>query len=243
MTRAPRADGSAPVRRAPRLLLAAVATAALVLVAPLAASAHVAIEPGRAAPGAERVQLAFAVPTESAKAWTTRVRVTLPTATPFAFASAQQVAGWTSSVTTARLPKPVKFEGGTLTEAPVAVTWTADAGTRLTDGEFQSFTVAAGAVPDVGRLVLPVTQTYSDGTVVRWADPTPASGEEPEHPAPVLYVKDGPPADAAGEATVTPASSTSDTVGIALGGAALVVALVALVLALGGVLRGRRPAR
>jgi hypothetical protein len=31
-----------------------------------------------------------------------------------------------------------------------------------------------------------VSQTYSDGEVVRWIDSTPKSGEEPEHPAPTL---------------------------------------------------------
>ena len=29
-------------------------------------------------------------------------------------------------------------------------------------------------------------QTYNNGDIVRWIEPTPAGGEEPEHPAPVL---------------------------------------------------------
>ena len=227
----------------PKALAAAAATVVLVLAAPLAASAHVHVEPGTAKAGVERAELTFAVPTESAKAVTSQVRVALPTSTPFAYASVQQVAGWKGRITTAKLPKPVKVGGARITEAPVAVTWTALPGTRLGDGEFQAFTVAVGAVPDVGRLLLPVTQTYSDGTVVRWNERTPASGEEPEHPAPVLYVNDSPPAGEADEAAVAPASSTSDTLGIALGGGALVIALVALALALGAVLRGRRPIR
>jgi hypothetical protein len=37
-------------------------------------------------------------------------------------------------------------------------------------------------------MVFTATQTYSDGTVVEWDQPTPASGEEPEHPAPTLTI-------------------------------------------------------
>ena len=225
-------------RYRPHAIAVAAATLFLVIAAPLSASAHVQILPGQAAPGAERTELSFAVPTESAKAVTTKVRLTLPTDTPFTFAQVQQIAGWTGTVTTAKLPKPVQIDGARVTEAPVSVTWTADPGTRLADGEFQNFTVAVGIMPSVGRLLLPVTQTYSDGSVVQWDQRTPDGGEEPEHPAPVLYVNDTPP-DGAGSA-VEPTSSTSDLLGIALGGAAFVVAFVALILALVAVRRGQR---
>lgn len=240
MSSVPRGPRTATTARA---FAAAAATLALVLAAPLAASAHVHVDPGRATAGAESTELAFAVPTESAKAVTSEVQVHLPTSAPFAFATVQQLAGWKATVTTAKLSRPVEVGGARITEAPVAVTWTAQPGTQLTDGEFQHFTIAVGPMPDVGRLLLPVTQRYSDGTVVHWNQRTPGGGGEPEHPAPVLYVKDTPPQDVAGEPTVTPAASTSDTLGIALGGGALAVALAALVLALAAVLRGRRPAR
>ena len=38
--------------------------------------------------------------------------------------------------------------------------------------------------------MLPAEQTYTDGTVVKWAD----TAEGGEHPAPVLYVNDAAPA-------------------------------------------------
>jgi uncharacterized protein YcnI len=229
-------------RSIPRIVAVTAAALVLVVAAPLSASAHVQVQPGHAAPGAERTELSFAVATESAKAVTTKVQLTLPTATPFTFALVQQIAGWTGTVTTAKLPHPVQIDGARVTEAPVSVTWTADPGTRLTDGEFQNFTVAVGIMPAVARLLLPVTQTYSDGSVVRWDQRTPDGGQEPEHPAPVLYVNDTQP-DAAGPAVALTAS-TSDGLGIALGGAGLMVALIALILALAAVRRTRqRPVR
>ena len=50
--------------------------------------------------------------------------------------------------------------------------------------------VSIGDVPDdVDAIDFTALQTYDDGDVVRWIDPTPENGEEPEHPAPVLTVR------------------------------------------------------
>ena len=219
----------------PRALAAAALTAALVVAAPLAASAHVRVEPGQAEAGAQATQLTFALPNESDSARTTKVEIALPQDTPFTFASLQPVPGWTGAITTGTLPKPVKVARGTISKAPVRVTWTAEPGAGLRRGEFQNFTIVAGAMPDTGRLLLPATQTYSDGRVVRWDDPTPASGEEPQHPAPTVYINDAAPGDVAGP-------EAGAVLPIALSGLALAVALIALVAALlHG--RSRRPVR
>jgi uncharacterized protein YcnI len=230
--------------------LAATTTALLVLAAPLAASAHVRVDPGHAEPGSYAT-LTFKVPNESATAGTVKLVVDLPTDTPFTSVSYLPVAGWTTSVDTEKLPDPVKTDDGTITEAPVRVTWTADSGTQVAPGQFQQFTISAGAVPDTGSILLPAHQYYSDGSVVDWDEKTPASGDEPEHPAPTLYVtaaepsaegtaaggsSDSPQVAASTPAPTAPAAGATATAvsiglgiaGLALGAIALVVAVFAL---------------
>ncbi|MFF1571645.1 YcnI family protein [Leifsonia sp. NPDC058292] len=219
--------------------IAAGATAMLLIAAPLAASAHVRVDPGQAAAGGYTT-LTFKVPTESATAGTVELVVDLPTDTPFTSVSYQPIAGWTTTVDTEKLAKPVKTDDGAITEAPVKVTWTAESGVAVEPGQFQLFTISAGAVPDTGKVLLPAHQTYSDGSVVDWSEATPASGKEPEHPAPTLYINDAPPAEDGGAALVatdtpapTAASSTSasDAVAIGLGIGGLALGAIALVVA------------
>lgn len=222
--------------------IAAAATALVLASAPLAASAHVRVTPDQAQPGGYAT-LTFRVPTESATAGTVKLVVDLPTTTPFSSVSYQPLAGWTTTVDTEKLAKPVKTDDGTITEAPVRVTWTAQNGVEIAPGQFQQFTISAGAVPDTGKILMPAHQTYSDGTVVDWSEETPASGKEPEHPAPVLYVNDPvPAADGAtplvATSTPAPAASADDggatavAIGLGIGGLALgAVALVVAVFA------------
>jgi uncharacterized protein YcnI len=235
---------------AARVAAALGAAALLSLAAPLAASAHVRVNPAQVDAGSYAT-LTFKVPTESATAGTVGLTVDLPTDTPFTSVTYQPLPGWTTVVTTSALPEPVEIDGATVTEAPTEVTWTADPGTQVGPGEFQQFVISAGAVPETGSITLPAHQTYSDGTVVDWAEETPASGEEPEYPAPVLYVQDAPPADghgghdaaddadtaavAAGDSSAAPGDDGSGAVavglgigGLALGAVALVVSVVAL---------------
>ncbi|AAT90009.1 conserved hypothetical protein [Leifsonia xyli subsp. xyli str. CTCB07] len=217
---------------------ASVAAIGLALAAPLAASAHVHVDPDRASVGSYAT-LTFKVPTESATAGTVKLEVDLPTATPFGSVSYQPVPGWTASVTTEKLAKPVKTGKSVITEAPVKITWTADPGVRIEPGQFQEFTISAGAMPDIGSVELPAHQYYSDGTVVDWDQKTPASGHEPERPAPTVYISEAPPAaddDAVPSVVAVPAASSAGAgsvggnvvaIGLALGAIALVVAVFA----------------
>ena len=50
-----------------------------------------------------------------------------------------------------------------------AVRWTAT-GEGIGPGEFDTFVIRAGAMPEVESLALPVTQGYSDGTIVDWSE-------------------------------------------------------------------------
>ncbi|WP_308466209.1 YcnI family copper-binding membrane protein [Rathayibacter soli] len=223
---------------------------ALALAAPLAASAHVRVTPDQATAGSYAV-LTFRVPTESATASTVKLEVDFPTTTPFSTVSYQPIAGWQTVVTTEKLATPVKTATATITEAVSKVVWTADAASVIAPGQFQQFSVSAGPVPDTGSVMLPTHQTYSDGSVVDWNQPTPASGTEPQHPAPTLYINDALPS-ASGAATVatvatTPTADPTDAAsgssgssdlqsagvwvglgGLALGAIALVVAVFAL---------------
>jgi uncharacterized protein YcnI len=225
-----------------RAAIATAAAAALAVAFPLAASAHVRVNPDQATAGSYSL-LTVRVPTESATAGTVKLEVDLPTDTPFTSVSTQPLPGWSAQVTTEKLATPVKTDDGTITEAPTKVIWTADSGVQIAPGEFQQFQILAGAVPDTGSVLLPAHQTYSDGSVVDWDEKTPADGKEPENPAPTLYINDAPPAaDGAATPTVTATPTASDTassssdavaIGLGIGGLALgAIAVVISVLAL-----------
>jgi uncharacterized protein YcnI len=239
-----------PSKLLSRSSLAVATTIALVLAVPLSASAHVRVYPKQAVAGADDALLTFSVPTESGSATTTRVVMDLPTATPFGDVSYQPVAGWTATVVDGRLPKPATVNGTPVTEAPVRIVWTADPGTELSGGQFQDFVLSVGPVPHTGRIAFPTTQTYSDGTVVRWTEATTAGGQEPALPAPVLYIDDAPPAtdrltsDTIGLSAQAPATSSDLTLVAVLAAAALVLAVLAAALAavaVAGSRRSRRP--
>lgn len=203
------------------------------------ASAHVRVHPDSTTSGSFS-ELTFRVPTESATAGTVKVEVQLPQDTPFLSVSTRPLTGWTATTTEATLPKPVESEGATITKAVRTVTWTADKGTQVAPGQYQEFAMSVGPLPAPGTVLLPATQTYSDGEVVTWDQPTPASGEEPEHPAPALVVTAA-ASSAPASGDVITSSAGSDPVARALGVAALVVAAAGLVVAVVG--RRRRAVR
>lgn len=225
-----------------RALAGVAAGAALVIGMPLAASAHVTISPNEAEAGSW-TYVTFRMPTESDTASTVALDVALPTDTPFTSVSFEPVPGWTGEIVTETLPEPVEVRGNTITEAATSISFTAD-GPGVAPGQFQTFTVALGPVPDVGHLVLPATQTYSDGTVVEWhATPEQIAEDDSLSPAPVLWVGDTPPADAhhhatddedAATADAAPETSASD----GSGGIAIGLSIAALIVGIGAALLG-----
>jgi uncharacterized protein YcnI len=203
-SRSPHAHGAHRRRRLARAATVVGAAGVLVVLPSGAASAHVRVHPDSTASGSY-AQLTFRVPNESATAGTVKVVVTLPQHHPLTSVSTTPVPGWTVSVSTAALPAPVDVGGATITKAPRTVTWTAREGVEIGPGEYQDFPISVGPLPPPGERVLPATQTYSDGTVVRWADETPSDGVEPEHPAPSFTVT--PAAAHAGTAAAGTASA------------------------------------
>ncbi len=217
-----------------RRLGAAATLAVLVSLAmPTAAMAHVRVLPDQTTSGSFSA-LTFRVPNESATAGTVKLTVELPQDQPFLYVSAKPVPGWRVDRSEAELPTPVESEGATITKAVRTVTWTADRGRQIGPGEYQEFSLSVGPLPAPGSVLLPAAQTYSDGTVVRWDEPIPAGGQEPEHPAPVLEVtaaeREGEQVAPAGAPAAPPAATTdtSDVPARVLGGAGLLVGLAGL---------------
>lgn len=202
--------------------------AALVLVGVSPASAHVGVDSPDAAKGGWAT-LSFRVPTESETASTTSITVNLPEGTTFAYVATQAKPGWKATQV-----------------ARKSVTWTAEKGYAIPPGEYDVFGLRVGPMPkDADEVAFPTTQRYSDGTTVAWDQPTPESGEEPEHPAPVVALaaetSDGHGAHH-GAAATDPAAqaSSSDDEGVdgwVVGGA---VVLALAVGALGASLLRRR---
>jgi uncharacterized protein YcnI len=232
------------VRRALAASITLGAGALLAVAAPLSASAHVTLQGNTAAAGSYTL-LTFKVPNEESTGVTTdKLTITLPTDHPFVSASYVPVPGWTATASTEKLSKPIVNGDDTITQSVTKITWTAQPGQGIPQGALGLFQLSVGPVPSVGSIELPAEQTYSDGTVVPWNQ----SGARAEHPAPVLYVNDAPPA-AAGS-TPTPAATVStatastgaaqpDVVARVFGVTGIVVGVVGLVVGIAGLSRRR----
>lgn len=229
-----------------RTATAAVAATALVALFATPALAHVTVNsPNAVAGGYATVNVK--VPTESDTASTVGVKVQLPEDHPFASVSVKPHPGWTYTASKTTLDKPIDSHGEQITEAVSTIEWKAD-GPGIAPGEYDEFSLSVGPLPDdADSLTFKAIQTYSDGTEVSWIEEAADGADEPEHPAPLLTVApasgDDHGADAAGGASGSDtdsaaAESTDDdggsgtTIALILGGAGLLVAVVALWLAL-----------
>jgi uncharacterized protein YcnI len=231
----------------PRRRAAAVTVAALVVVAvaALPASAHVTVSPTSLPKGAT-AELTFKVPNEESGATTTSVQLQIPTDHPIAQVLPRQMQGWTVTVKTTKLAKPLITDDGTFDSAVSEIDWT---GGSIPVGQYQDFQVSVDPLPtDTNQLVFKAVQTYSNGDIVRWIDLTQAGQPEPDHPAPVLTLTAAASDDAgsggapAAESTTAAADASaakssgggSDTAGIVLGALGLAAGLAALGLTLYG---------
>jgi uncharacterized protein YcnI len=215
-------------RASSRALITVAATGAAMSIGLLAGTApawaHVHADADNPTPGAYSV-ITFKVPNESEKgALTTELSVTLPNLTS---ASTETMPGWT-----VRLDRNVA--AGTVSQ----VTWTAAPGTGIGVDQFALFRLSV-KLPDAKTISLPATQTYSDGTVVKWDQPTPPGGAEPENPVPEIALTgtksdgddDHPMAAAAQPAASAQPAGTSNT-SVWLAGGALAVSVIAVATAL-----------
>jgi uncharacterized protein YcnI len=205
-----------------RVATATAALGALTVLTAAPAWAHVEVEADHAQPGAEAT-LTFEVPNESDKgAATTELNVALPNLTSV---STQQMPGWT-----------VRLDRDTAAGTVKSITWTAATSAGIPPDQFALFRVAL-LLPKTDSVSFPATQTYSDGTVVKWDEPTPPGGTEPEHPSPTLALAGAAADDEHGATTAAaPGPSSAGAVSapddtarwLAGAGIALGVAAVAL---------------
>jgi uncharacterized protein YcnI len=155
------------------------------------AVAEVHVNADNAVRGGEAV-LTFRVASKSdTRVLTTQVSVALP---DVASAMTELMPGWTA-----------RLDREPATGTVRAVTWTAVPGVGIAAGQFGLFRVAV-TLPNTPKLSFPVTQTYSDGTQVRWDQP-PLPGADVEHPTPTLTLASGPPIRS-DHTTPTPAAAT-----------------------------------
>jgi uncharacterized protein YcnI len=207
--------------RVRRVAIATAALGALTVLTAAPAWAHVHVEADHAQPGAEAT-LTFEVPNESEKgAATTELTVALPSLTSV---STQQMPGWT-----------VRLDRDAAAGTVKSITWTAAPSAGIAPDQFALFRVAV-LLPKTDSVSFPATQTYSDGTVVKWDQPTPPGGAEPEHPSPTLALT-GEAVDEHGETVAaTPAPSNAGAVAAPddtarwLAGAGIAIGVVALAL-------------
>jgi len=224
--------------------------AALCLLIPAAAQAHVSVHPNTVPEGAFAT-LNIRVPGEEENAYAYKVDTLFPPG--FTDVSTQNVPGWTTKVVTKKLAKPIQTDSGPVTEEVSQVIWTGDKSVdgRLDDGTFMQFPLSI-AMPEgiAGKsLAFKTLESYSNGKVVHWIGAPNA-----EFPAPTVNItaKGGVLQDVAGgEAGPTPgevpgaeaATTTSSSSGGAskgLGIAALVVGALGLIVGGAALVRARR---
>ncbi|MGN2642062.1 MULTISPECIES: YcnI family copper-binding membrane protein [Nocardia] len=197
------------------------------------ASAHLAVEAPGAKPGSSSV-LTFRISNESEHAFTTALTIDLP---GLKTARTEPLPGWNATVT--RDPSTMA----------TSVTWNADTDATVGPGQFQRFALYAGPLPAVDTIAFRAVQTYSDGTIVTWDQPSLAGAPEPEYPLPVLVLAGSPTvgeshshsSESAAAPTPAHAEPGDTTRQLAIAGLALgVLAVAAAVTAL---FRARRASR
>jgi len=193
--------------RRTRVLVIATTTALSTLALTGLASAHVTVHSEEATQGGY-AKLTFRVPTEE-KDNTVTVAVTIPKATPIASVAIKPKQGWTATTTMTHLAVPLTSDDGQVADVVGQITWTAAKGGGIPVGGFDEFDVSVGPLPKVASMGFPTLQTYADGTVVSWTEPTPRGGTEPDHPVPALDL--APAAAAAGHSTSMSATSASQS--------------------------------
>ncbi len=220
------------------------------------ASAHVsAHSPDQLTQGGD-AEIVFRAPNEQDTANFTRLEVDFSTTSPIGDANVKPMPGWSYQVTMTNLKTPVKMADDTITSAVQSVVWTAQPGYAVKPGEFQEFTISVEGLPtNTTTMDMPAVQTYDNGTVIDWNQPTPASGQEPDHPVPHLTLA---PAGAATDGANSSNSSNSATVNMPgmtttaasgtdgtarwLGGIGLLLGALALGFGLGAYARSRTAA-
>lgn len=231
----------------------AVLLAAGALVVPAGAQAHISLHPNTIPAGAFAT-LDVRVPGEQEGAHVTKVDVLFPQG--FVGVDYENVPGWSAKVIETKLATPITEDGETIDTdvSQVVWTWTGPLG-RVDNGQFINFPLSLAIPADAAgnALEFRTVQSYSNGQIVHWIDPSLTA----EHPAPRINVtaKGGVIEDVAGDeagpaagqsvapAAVAPARASVASSGGAskgLGLAALIVGALGLIAGLLALLATRR---
>ncbi len=222
------------------------ATAALALLAPAAAQAHVSVHPNEV-PTGSFATLDIRVPNESEDADTVKLAVQLPPG--FADVSTESIPGWKVKVLTAKLAEPVQTDDGEVTEGVRQIVWTGSgAQGRIPPGQFLSFPISVQIPGEAGQtLTFKTLQYYDDGEVARWIGPpnsdNPAPDVDVTAAGGVLQDVAGGEAEAPAPATTDgeASSGSDDTASKGLGIAALALGALGLIAGGAALVRSRRP--
>jgi periplasmic copper chaperone A len=200
------------------------------------ALAHITVTPDTAQAGSA-AELTFRVPNEEAKASVTKLQMQVPTGHPIAQLLVKPVPGWTITVKSVTLARPVTTDDGSFSTAVSEVTWS---GGTIAPGQYQDFSVSADPLPEgVTSVPFKAIQTYSNGDVVRWIDLPQAGQPSPEHPAPVLALTPAGAAPTPGSTAPNAAPVSGDSVPLSLGAAGLAAGLLGLAAGLAAWRRAR----
>jgi uncharacterized protein YcnI len=175
----------------------AVLLAAGALIAPASAQAHISLHPNTIPAGAFAT-LDVRVPGEQEGAYVKKVDVLFPPG--FTGVDYENVPGWTVKVIEGKLANPIKSDGETIDTdvSQIVWTWTGPLG-QVNNNQFINFPLSLAIPEDVAgqALEFKTVQTYSNGQVVHWIDPSLSA----EHPAPRINItaKGGVIEDVAGD--------------------------------------------
>ena len=223
----------------PRTMAAVIAASALL--APAAAQAHISIHPNTVPAGAFATLYAR-VPGEQEGAHVTKLDMLFPSGiTSVEYAN---VPGWSVKVLSEKVSPPIQTDEGPVSEqvSQVVWTWSGPLG-MVDDNQFVElpFSIVVPHTLAGHALEFRTVQTYSNGQVVHWIDPSLSA----EHPAPRINVtaaagviEDVAGKEAGPEAgqTGTPAAAATSTSNAS--GASKGLALAALIVGILGLLAG-----
>jgi uncharacterized protein YcnI len=233
--------------------IAALITAGALLV-PTAAQAHISLHPNTIPAGAF-VTLDIRVPGEQESAYVKKVDMLLPAG--FTSVNYENVPGWTIKVVSQKLTTPIQTDNGPITEQVTQIIWTWNGPQgQVSNNQFINLPLSVAIPSNLAGQVLQfkTIQTYSNGQVVHWIDPSLTA----EHPAPRINItaaggviedvagkEAGPEAGQTGAGQSTPAASgtavTKPSGGASkgLGVTALIVGALGLLIGLGALLVAR----
>jgi uncharacterized protein len=229
-----------------KLRTIAALTVAGALALPASAAAHISLHPNTIPAGAFAT-LDVRVPGEQEGAYIKKVDVLFPAG--FTGVDYENVAGWSTKVIETKLATPLTEDGETIdTEVSQIVwTWTGPLG-KVENGQFINFPLSLAIPADAaGRaLEFRTVQTYSNGQIVHWIQPSLTA----EHPSPRINVtaKGGVIEDIAGDeagpeagqtgAGASPSAPSTPAVKATSSGASKGLAITALVVGALGLLAG-----